>query len=224
MSNLFARYRGMEIPIIKWIFFETLNNGIEAYNEQTWDGWKEEWQPIATNELGDAIVIISDGLYEIQHGTGKPPKPKLITANLAETERLFEELSSYKGFSDEEPLDELRKKKEHLTNLRKNAPRSFKTDFTIEIDDIKETISDIRFNNSKEGKFLNAAREIQKTALTELRQNDRYSEIRLLRREKKLVFYITGKLNKDESPEEIKLVFGKYSFAFPVEYELNDSA
>ncbi|MDH5572706.1 MAG: hypothetical protein OEY89_13150 [Gammaproteobacteria bacterium] len=224
MSNLFARYRDKVIPILNWNFFRTLNDGVRTFNKETWSGWKEEWQPIAANELGDVIVLIGNGLYEIQHGTGRHPKPKLITDNLLQMENLFQELSNYKGFSEEEPLEELRNKKEYLTNLRKNAPRPLKSDFTIEIDDIKEAINDLRFNNSKEGKFLNVAREIQKTALAELRVNDRYSEIRLLRREKKLAFYITGKLNSGESLEEIKSVFSKYSFSFPVEYELTKNA
>jgi len=221
MSNIFSKFRNKEIPVINWYFFKTLKEGANAFNEKTWGGWIGDWKPVATNDVGDAIVLLNNGLYEVQHDTGKPPKPKLVTDNLIEIETLFKALRKYKGFTEKETIDDLRSKKEYLINLKKSAPRSLKYDFTVEIDDLNEAISEKKWENSKEGKFLKVAAEIQKTALAELRQNERYSDIRLLRREKKLIFYIAGKLNKNESLDEIMSVFNKYSFSSPIEYELD---
>lgn len=207
--------------MINWDFFDSLKEGREAFNEKNWTGWVSDWTPIASNSMGDAIIIYNDAVYEVQHGTGKSPVPTLLASDIAALESLFVELKKYKGFSDKESIEDLRKKIELLSQLRKSAPRALKYDFTIEIDDLKDTISDLRYDNSKEGKFFKVATEIQKSALTELRKKERYSEIRLLRRENKFVFYIAGKLKKGESLEEIKSVFSKYSFLYPIEYDLD---
>jgi hypothetical protein len=219
MKNLLTKFRKNNIPVIDWNFFASLKEGREFYNDKNWSGWNPGWVPIASNVMGDAIILYNDAVYEVKHGTGEEPRPTLVTNDIAGLESFFIELKTYKGYSENDSIDELREKKELLLQLKKFAPRSLKYDFTLEIDDIKETISDIRFDNSKEGKFLQAAKQLQKTAMAELRENGRYSAIRLLRRENKLIFYITGSLKRGESLEEIKNVISKYTLSYPVEYD-----
>jgi len=219
MANFFTIFRKNHIPVINWSFFTSLKEGKETFNSTNWSGWNTEWSPIATTELGDAIIIYNSSVYEVQHGAGKSPKPRLVTEEISSLELLLKELKKYKGCSESEPIEELRKKKEILLNLKKKSPRALKYDFNIEIDSIKDIISDIRSENSKEGKFFKAASEMQKTSLAELRENGRYSNIRLQKRENKFVFYIWGSLKKGESVEEIKKVLSKYPAPYPVEFE-----
>jgi len=219
MATFFSKFRNNRIPVINWSFFASLKEAKKVYNSSHWSGWNKDWLPIASTEIGDAIVMHFDAVYEVLHDTGKPLKASLVTDDLVNLEDLLRQLKKYKGHSSEESLSELQTKKADLLSLKKKAPRALKFEINIEIDDIKDLISDIRFDSSKEGQFLKVARKIQKTSMAELRRKGRYADIHLQRRENKFRFYIWGTLKKGESVDEMKKVFSKAKFKYPVEYE-----
>lgn len=221
MSTSFTKF-GF-VPIINWWFYPSVAAGKKIFNERTWEGWDRSWVPIAMNQSGDAIVVKDEAIYQIQHGTGEPPELWLITKDISGLEKLVKILMGYKGFSDKDSVAVLAEKKKALQQIKKLAPKPLQDYFATEVDDIKDAIEDIKFLNTKDGRFMLAAKEFRAVVFAELRKDGKFSDIGLFRRAGKYVFFIGGKLRKGESVGDIKAVVEKYPFPFPIEYEFKPS-
>ena len=219
MDSPLNKFRGKFIPVIEWNFFQCEEDGKQAFNVKTWEGWDPIWVPIATNAMGDAIVAKDEAIYEVVHGTGKPPSPSLVTRDIAGLEQLFDALLDYEAISKNDTIKVLSEKKKFLLELRKLSPKTLRSSFNIEIDDLKDAISDLRFINTKDGRFMQAANEFRALVFGELRKNGKYQDIGLYRRGSKYVFLIGGQLRADESVEEIKAAVESHQSPYPVEYE-----
>ena len=218
MSTFFSKFKNKSVPIIGWKFVSTLKEGKGLYNQNTWSGWDNEWTPIATTEVGDVVVIKESCIYEITHGLGESPKPVLITKDIESLESFIKTLLKYKGHSKEDSIEKLREIKQTLMDLKKEAPRELKFNFTSVINDVKEIMSDKRWLKTKEGKFYLAIMEFIKQVYPELRKNGRFEEVIIYRNFEKQTFSVGGMLKEGESEEEVKEIISKYESPYPIEY------
>ena len=220
MDSPLNKFQGRFIPVIEWNFFQCEEDGKRTFNVRTWEGWNPSWVPIATNAMGDAIVANDEAIYEVEHGTGKPPSPSLVTRDIAGLRQLFDSLLDYEAISKNVTIKVLSEKKKSLLELSKLAPKTLRSSFKMEIDDVKDAISDLRFLNTKDGRFMQAANEFRALVFGGLRKNGKYQDIGLYRRGSKYVFLIGGHLRAEESAEEIKAAVERHQSPYPVEYEL----
>lgn len=218
MSNIFNNFKRKFIPVINWTFFSTLKEGKNLYNAKTWPGWDEhKWIPVASNDLGDAIIISNDFIYEVQHDT-EETKPLLITKDIDSLNVLFTDLTQYKGYSEEDSIETLKDKKQLLKDLKKQAPSSLKYEFQMEIEDIQDAISEKRWFKTKAGQYQREHQEYLKLIYPELHDNGRFADVMIMRHLKRKVFIVGGWLKDYESVDDIKKIIDKYPSPYPIEY------
>lgn len=218
MLNIFSSFKRKTIPVVNWTFFSTLKEGKELYNAKTWTGWNEQkWIPIASNDLGDAIIINNDFIYEVQHDTGET-KPSLITKEVDKLIVLFKDLIKFKGYSEEDSIEILTNKKQLLKDLKKQAPRSLKYEFQMEIEDIQDAISEKRWFKTKAGQYQREHQEYLKLVYPELHDNGRFADVMIMRHLKRKVFIVGGWLKDDEYVDDVKKIVDKYPSPYPIEY------
>lgn len=179
--------------------------------------WDDEWMPIATNGSGDVIIINDGNIYEVQHDTGVL-EPVLITKDVGKLCQLMKGLAKYKGYSEDDSIETLKEVKQTLKELKKQAPRSLKYDFELEIEDIQDTISDKRWLKTKAGQFMQELKDYTKLVYPELRKNGRYADVMIFRHVEKKIFIVGGWLKDNESVDEVKRIIAKYPSPYPVEY------
>jgi len=215
MGNIFNNFRSKHIPIINWSFFPSLKKGTEYCNGVNWPGWGKTWISIASNQLGDAIILVDNSIFVVNHET---VEKSLITKDIPKFEELLKILKAFKGFSEKEAIENLKIKKQTLKELKKLAPRPLKFDFECEIEDIQEIISHKRWLNTKAGQFMKVHENFSKLVYPELRQNGRFSDVIISRHPDKKIFVVFGWLKEGESEEEVKEIISKYPSPYPLEY------
>lgn len=171
MSNPFQSFFGSTIPVLAWKFFEGERDAAKHFNSTTWEGWQPEWTAIATNGMGDAIVVHEGSVYEVEHGTGCPAqlgKPLSTDVNALVT--LLKELQPFVECSEDDSLIELRQKRDQLQRLKKLSPRQLKHHFDDALADAKDRIEDARWKQTPAGR-LQASVEANHRAWEESIQN-----------------------------------------------------
>jgi len=154
MKDYFTALKGRQIPVINWNIFNSPEEATEAFNATNWEGWDSEWIPIATNGMGDAIVLSGGAVYEVEHGTGHPA---CLSEKLAEDPiqlaSFLIQLSTFEEcFKSDTPVT-LRHKSDALSALKKEAPWPLKQYFNEAITSVKEALDDARWAQTAAGKL-----------------------------------------------------------------------
>jgi hypothetical protein len=154
MDELFRSLAGSTIPILGWNVFRNAPEATGYFNPSTWEGWDPEWRPIATNGLGDAIVIAEGRVYEVEHGTGAPAQlSRPIASDTQALENLLKDLEGFVVCSEADSLADLRHKRAHIQRLKKAAPKALKYHFEDALAEVKDLIADARWNETPAGKL-----------------------------------------------------------------------
>ncbi len=154
MKNYFASLSGRSLPVLCWNFFDSPEEGAKILNSTTWEGWDSGWSAIATNGMGDAIVVSNGAVYEVPHGTGNPARlSNKIAEDPIQLASLLLKISKLEECSESDTVATLRLKRDELLSLKKEVPKPLKEHFTDAISNVKEMIEDARWAQSTAGKL-----------------------------------------------------------------------
>jgi len=164
LSKKLIKFKGKIIPIIEWKFFKSIKDAVQIYNKDTFNGWNDSWQPIASNQFGDAVAINGKGnIGFIEHDTGEPAKFTLITRDITKLESTLLKLAKLPQYDEETPAEKLNKLLKTLQEIKRIAPQSIKEDISQEIEAIKDYINDQKddeaFSQTKESTVIETLRE-----------------------------------------------------------------
>ena len=212
----FDSFLGNYIPVIGWTFFNDNENPNFIYNSDTWSGWKSDWHPIASDEIGNAIIIYSNSIYEAEHDVDAFEK-KLITNDISILIKLLNGLKSYTSLSENESIDSLNKKLIKINSLKKISPKNLKYYFDIELDAIKISINEAKYRLTEDGQFRQAGLDLINSAFKELQKGGKYSDITLGRKDGEFIIFYSLE-NDDETLDEIKSIIAKHSGTYTIKY------
>jgi len=154
MKNYFASLGGRSLPVLCWNFFDSPEEGAKILNSTTWEGWDSGWSAIATNGMGDAIVVSNGAVYEVQHGTGEPARlSNKIAEDSTQFAALLLKISELEECSESDSVAALRLKRDELLSIKKEVPIPLKQYFSDAISNVKEMIEDARWAQTTAGKL-----------------------------------------------------------------------
>lgn len=208
------------IPILNWVFFESENEAFNTFNSIEFCGWNNDWVPLATDQLGDIIVLNNlNHIGYVNHEERGNPSFNLISKTSSKIEELLSNLIEIEHYSNVTDIIELRDIKKKILMLRKQAPRSLKEYFTYEIEELQDKINDIKFYSTEDGKVIKALEEYSQKIFDELRVNSRYLGISIEKdfESNEPKFFVSGWLEKDESLDEIMEVIKRYKSPYPLD-------
>lgn len=188
------------LPIVDWSFVKTAKKADELrkiYNIS------EQYQIIATDELGDIISICEEQVVSINH---EETEDVLIVGKNIDLfwEFLFK-LKEIPDYDENTFISELREIQKKLKDLKKEAPKEIKNYFTDEIDNLKDLIDDFKFYSSPKGIFFKKTQQIREEFDQFLEKPQKYKTVHLEVNFETNNLYVFGWLTqKDENIEEIK--------------------
>lgn len=203
------------IPVLEW---SVVQDDKEAQSLRDDWGISDEWTILATDVLGDIIVVKADVLYSINHedleATRLAPSLTALLGPLADLCKVGEH-------SDDTPLPELRAKKTLLTELKKSFKGSLLRDvIEDEIDELKEFISDWKFYQTERGKLWLEMNRFSKDYGTAIGKPAKYSKVNLITDPIDMKFIVSGYMvTSDETISDLKVIADKMRRSFPVHYE-----
>jgi hypothetical protein len=204
------------IPVFEW---SVVQDDKEAKSLRGGWGISDEWTIVATDILGDIIVVKSDVLYSINHedltATRLAPSLTALLGPLAELCKVGEH-------SEDTPLPDLKEKKALLTELKKCFKGTFLHDnFEDEIEELREFISDWKFYQTDRGKIWLEMNRFQKIYLTAIGQPSRYGKVSAVVEPAQLRFVVAGYISRNgESIAELKQIAEDIPHGFQIDFSL----
>lgn len=202
------------IPVLEW---SIVQDDKEARSVR--DGWgiSDEWTILASDILGDTIVVKDDVLFSINHedleATKLAPSLTALLGPLADLCKVGE-------YSEETPYQELRAKKEYLMELRKMFKGILRDCIEAEIEELKELISDKKFYETTKGKLWLEMNKFSKEYEAAIGKPLRYPRVNLTTDPDRMKFIVSGYMvNNDETVSELKSIADKMPHRFPIYYE-----
>lgn len=202
------------IPVLEWSIVQD-----EKEAQSVRDGWgiSDEWTILATDILGDTIVVKDDILFSINHEDLEALK---LAPSLTALLSPLADLCKVGEYSEETPYQELRSKKDYLMDLRKMFKGILRDHIEAEIEEMKELISDKKFYETKKGKLWLEMNKFSKEYEAAIGKPVRYSRVNLITDPERLKFVVSGYMvTSDETISELKRIADSMPRSFPIYYE-----